>query len=82
MMVLVTDGETVTQGSAPSALPQVNSATNQARMIGDYGLTPTATGWERVAEQRLEVENQLISNGMVDYGGIRSRIPTIRGASA
>jgi len=37
MMVLVPDGKTVTQGSAPSALPQVNSATNQARMIGDYG---------------------------------------------
>jgi len=30
-------GKTVTQGTAPSASPQVNSATNQARMIGDNG---------------------------------------------
>jgi len=30
-------GKTVTQGLALSASPQVNSATNQARMIGDYG---------------------------------------------
>ena len=29
--------KSVTQGTAPSASPQVNSATNQARMIGDYG---------------------------------------------
>ena len=63
-------GKTVTQGSAPSALPQVNSATNQARMIGDYGFDANGN-WLGTGSQSnaWNVENQLISNGMVDYGG-------------
>jgi RHS repeat-associated protein len=63
-------GKTVTQGTAPSALPQVNSATNQARMIGDYGFDANGN-WLGMGSQSnaWNVENQLISNGMVDYGG-------------
>ena len=62
--------KTVTQGTAPSASPQVNSATNQARMIGDYGFDANGN-WLGTGSQSnaWNVENQLISNGMVDYGG-------------
>ena len=63
-------GKTVTQGTAPSALPQVNSATNQARMIGDYGFDANGN-WLGMGSQSnaWNAENQLISNGTVDYGG-------------
>jgi RHS repeat-associated protein len=63
-------GKTVTQGLALSASPQVNSATNQARMIGDYGFDANGN-WLGMGSQSnaWNVENQLISNGTVDYGG-------------
>jgi RHS repeat-associated protein len=63
-------GKTVTQGSAPSASPQVDPTTNRARMIGDYGFDANGN-WLGTGSQSnaWNVENQLISNGMVDYGG-------------
>jgi YD repeat-containing protein len=63
-------GKTVTQGTAPSASPQVNSATNQARMIGDYGFDANGN-WLGTGSQSntWNVENQLISNGTVDILG-------------
>jgi RHS repeat-associated protein len=62
--------KTVTQGTAPSASPQVNSATNQARMIGDYGFDANGN-WLGTGSQSnaWNVENQLISNGLLDSSG-------------
>jgi RHS repeat-associated protein len=57
--------KTVTQGTAPSAAPQVNSATNQARMIGDNGFDANGNwgGPNGSQEFAWNVENQLISTG-------------------
>ena len=60
-----------TQGNAPPASPQVNSATNQARMIGDYGFDANGNwlGAGGSQSNTWNVENQLISNGSVDPSG-------------
>ena len=61
----------VTKGTAPQVYPQVNSATNQARMSGDYGFDVNGN-WLGSGGSQINtwnVENQLISNGSVDYGG-------------
>jgi RHS repeat-associated protein len=62
-----------TKGTAPQVYPQVNSATNQARMIGDYGFDANGN-WLGVPTPQMilntwNVENQLISNGAVDGSG-------------
>ena len=60
----------VTKGTAPQVYPQVNSATNQARMSGDYGFDANGN-WLGSGGSQINtwnVENQLISNGSVDYG--------------
>ena len=63
--------KSVTQGTAPSVSPQVNSATNQARMIGDYGFDANGNwlGAGGSQSNTWNVENQLISNGSVDPSG-------------
>jgi RHS repeat-associated protein len=63
--------KTPTKGSAPSAPPQVNSATNQARMIGDNGFDANGNwlGAGGSQSNTWNVENQLISNGTVDPSG-------------
>jgi RHS repeat-associated protein len=61
----------VTKGTAPQVYPQVNSATNQARMSGDYGFDANGN-WMGSGGSQINtwnVENQLISNGSVDYSG-------------
>ena len=60
-----------TKGTAPQVYPQVNSATNQARMIGDYGFDANGD-WLGAGGSQINtwnVENQLISNGAVDGSG-------------
>jgi RHS repeat-associated protein len=60
-----------TKGTAPQVYPQVNSATNQARMIGDYGFDANGNwlGAGGSQSNTWNVENQLISNGAVDGSG-------------
>ncbi len=60
----------VTKGTAPSVYPQVNSATNQARVLYDNGFDPNGN-WlgTAAAPNTWNVENQLISNGSVDGSG-------------
>ena len=55
----------VTKGTAPQVYPQVNSATNQARMSGDYGFDANGN-WLGSGGNQINtwnVENQLISTG-------------------
>jgi YD repeat-containing protein len=61
----------VTKGTAPQVYPQVSSATNQARMSGDYGFDANGN-WMGSGGSQINtwnVENQLISSGSVDYSG-------------
>ncbi|MGA2273939.1 MAG: RHS repeat-associated core domain-containing protein [Bryobacteraceae bacterium] len=63
-----------TNGTAPSVYPQVNSNTNQARMLNDYGFDANGNwlgsgAWGGSQVNTWNVENQLISDGSVDYGG-------------
>ncbi len=53
----------VTKGTAPQVYPQVNSATNQARMSGDYGFDANGN-WLGAGGSQINtwnVENQLIA---------------------
>ncbi len=55
----------VTKGTAPQVYPQVNSATNQARMSGDYGFDANGN-WLGAGGSQINtwnVENQLIATG-------------------
>ncbi|MGO9229362.1 MAG: RHS repeat-associated core domain-containing protein [Bryobacteraceae bacterium] len=60
----------VTKGTAPQVYPQVNSATNQARVLYDNGFDANGN-WlgTAAAPNTWNVENQLISNGSVDGSG-------------
>jgi hypothetical protein len=60
-----------TQGAAPQVYPQVNSATNQARMIGDNGFDANGNWLGASVNQTniWNVENQSIPNGSVNSSG-------------
>jgi RHS repeat-associated protein len=63
-------GKTVTKGTAPTLSPLVDPNTNRVRMSGDYGYDANGN-WMGVpsAPNTWNVENQLLSTGMVDGDG-------------
>ena len=61
----------VTKGTAPQVYPIVNSATNQARMSGDYGFDANGN-WLGAGGSQINtwnVENELISTAPADGNG-------------